>query len=205
MKLRNIIILLSVICAFFVPARMSAAETADQILAKCAQKVNSSPSISIKFVLSFDNNKLPCDLLISKDKYHLSSNGMQVWYDGKTQWTYINDTKQLSITEPTTDELLESNPFAILNHYKKAYSCKRLSGKGLEIQLTAKSKASSIQKAVVSIDPRTYLPSKVVVTISNGKIMTAAAGTTTIGKLLPAKTFIYNKAKFPAKETIDLR
>lgn len=205
MKIKRLIYLFAIVCAVFMATSASAAETADQILAKCAQKVNNTPSISIKFVLSYDNNMLPCNLVISKDKYHLSSKDMQVWYDGRTQWTYLIATQQLSITEPTPDELMESNPFAILNHYKKSYTSKKANGKGLNIELTAKSKANSIQKAVVSINPKTYLPNKVTITLSNGKTLTASAGTVTEGKLLPSKTFKYDKVPYPAKEITDLR
>lgn len=205
MKLQRLIYLLTIVCATFVASGAYAAETADQILAKCAQKVNNTPSISMKFVLSFDNNQLPCNLVISKEKYHLSSKDMQVWYDGVTQWTYLTATQQLSITEPTPDELMECNPFAILNHYKKAYTSKKIVGKGLNIELTAKATANSVQKAVISINPKTNLPSKVTITLSNGKTLTATAGTVLEGKLLPSKTFKYDKVPYPAKEITDLR
>jgi len=205
MKIKNIIYLIALFVAILVPAVAHAADSADQILAKCAAKVNGAPSISVKFTLEYGNKRMPCDLLISKEKYHMSSNDMKIWYDGATQWTYLIAGKQLSITEPTAEELLESNPFAILNHYSKAYSCKKLAGNGINIQLTAKSKASSIRKAVVSINPKTYLPTKVVVTLSNGQTMSASAVSTEIGKLLPSKTFVYNEKALPAKETVDLR
>lgn len=205
MKIKKITYLFVLLIALFVPAVAQAAESADQILAKCAAKVNGAPSISVKFTLEYGNKRMPCNIVISKDKYHLSSNDVKVWYDGTTQWTYLIAGKQLSITEPTAEELLESNPFAILNHYSKAYSCKKLAGSGINIQLTSKSKAGSIRKAVVSINPKTYLPTKVVVTLSNGQTMSASAGSAVIGKLLPSKTFVYNEKAFPAKETADLR
>lgn len=205
MKLKSFILFLFATIVVLVPANIHAADSAEKILSKCAAKVNESPSISIKFTLTYSNQMLPCDIIISKNKYRLSSKEMQVWYDGTTQWTYITSNKQLSITEPTMDELLESNPFAIINNYAKAYTSKVLNSKDLKVELTAKSKSSSISKAVVSINAATYLPSKIEVTLSNGTTMTATAGTTTIGKLLPVSTFIYNKAKFPAEEIVDLR
>lgn len=205
MKLKNLLFLTITALLLLFPGRAAAAESAEHILARCAKAINTAPSISLKFTLEFDKHILPCDLIMSKNKYRLSSKEMQVWYDGATQWTYLTANKQLSITEPTIDELLESNPFAIINNYSKAYTCRKLNGSEQRIELKAKSKATGIQNAIVTVNPKTNLPTKVVVTLSNGTSMTASAATTTVGKLPPSSTFIYNKDKFPAKEIVDLR
>ncbi len=187
------------------PSAASAAETAAQILAKCATKVNNAPALTVKFRLTFGNGHSDCTMTMAKEKYRLSSKEMEVWYDGSTMWTYSTASKELSITDPTDDELLECNPFAILNGVTKVYNAHRLKGQSYEIELTAKAKGSTIRKAVVSINPKTYLPTKLVVTLSNGRTFSAAVTSSAVGKAVPASTFIYNKSKFPAKETIDLR
>lgn len=206
MKISRFYILIMLLFASVaLPATSHAAEAAAQIIAKCAAKVSASPSIKFKFTLQYGERTSPCDITVAKQRYRMSSPEMEVWYDGTTQWTYASAQKELSITEPTADELLECNPFAILNHYSKAYTCRRLPGKGLDIELNAKSSASTVRKAVVSIDPKTYLPQKLVVTLSNGRTFTATVGTATVGKALPASYFVYDKVKFPAAETVDLR
>jgi len=43
---------------------------------------------------------------------------MQAWFDGKTQWAYMAQNNEVSITEPTEKELAETNPMAILSGYK---------------------------------------------------------------------------------------
>lgn len=193
------------LAALALPAAGGAAETASQIIAKCAAKVSASPSIKFKFTLQYGERTSPCDITVARQRYRMSSPEMEVWYDGTTQWTYAKAQKELSITEPTADELLESNPFAILSHYDKVYKCRRLSGKGLSIEMTARSAASTVRKAVVNIDSATYLPQKLIVTLSNGRTFTASVGTATVGKELPASYFIYDKKQYPAVETVDLR
>lgn len=205
MKMKQLIVLILAIAMSALGLSAKGAETAASVLSKCAAKVSAAPSVEFKFVLSYGDTHTPCSILISKDKYRLSSGQMEVWYDGATQWTYATAQKELSITDPTPDELLECNPFAILNNYSKAYTCRRLSGPDHQIELVSKSKSATVRKAVMTVDPKTYLPSKLVVTLSNGRTFSAEVGTATIGKTMPSTAFKYDKAKFPASEIVDLR
>lgn len=189
------------ICAL----NVSAVETAEQILTRCAGKFMSAPSLTLDFTLSVGVNRSNCRLTVSRDKYRLSSPDLEVWYDGATQWAYSTSDKEVSITDPTEEELMESNPFAIVTNYKKSYTCRRLSGDKNEIELVAKSKMATVRKAVVTIDGRTWLPTKLIVTMANGRTFAATVTSAAEGKALPSTTFIYNKEKYPAKTIIDLR
>jgi outer membrane lipoprotein-sorting protein len=202
MKLfRQILILL---LAAITPCAL-AAETASDIIGKCAKRVNGAACIDVAFTINASGNKQNCSMKIAKQKYRMSVPGMEVWYNGSTQWTYTTDKKQLTITDPTADELMETNPFAILNSYAGNYTCKRLADKGTVIELTAKSKASNIRRAVVTINTANYMPSKLVVTMANGHTFTATVTSLKIGSAANASDFVYNKAKYPASETNDLR
>lgn len=183
------------------------AESAASILTRCATKVNNAASINAKFYLTAGTERYDCQMTIAKQKYTLSTPQMHVWYDGTTQWTYATGTAELSITEPTSDELLESNPFAILNYYSKTYTCRKLASEdGMNrVELVAKSKSATVRKAVVTVNPKIDLPVKVIMTLSNGRVITATVTAISVGKAKPASTFIYNKSKFPAKEIVDLR
>lgn len=205
MKTTRLASFLLILAALLAPSSVSAVETAAQILSKCAAKVNGAPSLTMQFRLEFNGGHSDCTMTLAKEKYRLSASEMEVWYDGTTQWTYANANKELSITEPTADELLECNPFTILNGFSKIYDCRRLKGPDYEIELTSKVKGSAVRKAVVTINTKTYLPTKLVVTLANGRTFSATVTSSSIGKAVPASTFIYNKAKFPAKEIVDLR
>lgn len=196
-----LLFVLSVICT----ANVYAVETAEQILSRCAAKISNAPSVTIKFSLAFGDKRSNCELIIAKNKYRLSSDEIEVWYDGATQWSYSSQDKEVSITEPTDEELLESNPFTIISNYKTAYTYRRLAGDKNEIELVAKNKMSVVRKAVITIDEKTSLPSKLIVTMSNGHTFSANVTSAVEGKALPSSTFIYNKEKYPAQTTIDLR
>lgn len=205
MMFRRLAYVMIVLTALLSATNLFAVETAEQILEKCASKINKAPSIDLKFTVASGAEKLNCELIISREKYRLSSSELEVWFDGKTQWAYSPQNKEVSITEPTVEELLESNPFAIINNYKSEYSFRRLAGDKNEIELVAKNKMSSIRKAVITIDGKTYLPSKLILTLSNGRSLSATVTSASEGKALPSSTFIYNKDKYPATTLIDLR
>ena len=185
--------------------KCEAVETAEQLIERCASKINKAPSMTIKFNLSFGDKKSDCQLIVSREKYRLSSSDIEVWFDGTTQWSYSSADREVSITEPTIDEQLECNPFAILNNFKSAYNVRRLSGEKNEIEMTAKNKMSTVRKAVITINGTTGLPSKLVVTMSNGRTFSAVVTSAVEGKRLPSTTFVYDKAKYPANTVVDLR
>jgi outer membrane lipoprotein-sorting protein len=55
---------------------------------------------------------------LKANKFFLEVDDMKVWFDGKTQWAYVPQSNEVSITEPTENELAETNPLAILQSYK---------------------------------------------------------------------------------------
>lgn len=205
MKIQRLLLifLLLPLCAAAQSRGMSAVKALD----KCAAKINAAPSLTAKFTLAAGTGRYACDMTLSKQRFHLKMPQMEVWFDGTTQWAYGVKSQELSVSEPTADELLESNPFAILNHYSKAYNCRMLQSEGGKtvVELVPKAAAvSSLRKAVVAIDPKTWLPSKITVTLSNGRTFTATVGSISQGKQLPQSRFTFDK-KLKVAETIDLR
>lgn len=195
--------------AAVIPFGGFAAETASQAIARVAKTVNDAASLAVKLKITSAGETSDLSMTISRQRFALSSGVIKVWYDGTTQWTYAEKSRELNISEPTAEELLECNPFAILNHYATAYNVRSLKSeqKGITtLELTPKAKSgSSIRRTVVSINSSTHLPTKMIMTMSNGKVLNISITSITKGNALPASTFVYNKQKFPASEVVDLR
>lgn len=206
MTLRKILLLL--ILPLSLAASAAKPESATAVLARCAARVNSARSLSARFNLTAGPNSYPCSMTLAKQKFVLDTPQMKVWYDGATQWVYDTSAQRLSITEPTADELLETNPFAILNHYSRSYTCRLLkSSPGTRaVELTPKTPATaSVRSAVVTVSDKTDLPSRIVVTLTDGSTLSASLVKAEMGKAMPASAFVYDKAKYKATEIIDLR
>lgn len=183
----------------------SAATSAEQLMARCAKAVNDAPSLSFNFTLSIGQSTSTCTMTVARQRFVMQSPDMTVWYNGSTQWTYIASDRELSITEPTADELLECNPFAIVNYYSQLYNVRSIEGKANTVELTPKRAGTSIRRATVTINPDTSLPAAINATLANGHTFSVKVTSATRGANLTASTFIYNKTTHPAVITNDLR
>ena len=201
---RITIVLLGLFSAIL-PA-IGATPTAASQLEKCAAAIKNASSLKIDFLLGSAGQQVSMKMVISGSKFTLDGAGMKLWYDGKTQWTYLSEYRELNINEPTSEELLEINPFSIVNNWQKHYTARRLEDKSPVIELVPrKGMVTNIRKAVVTFDVKTNLPSKLVITLSDGRTMTAVVTNITTGAAMKPSDFVYDKTKYPASEVIDLR
>lgn len=56
-------------------------------------------------------------ITLKGDKFHITLGGNETKFDGKTQWLFVSDHNEVSITEPTQDELKEISPLAMIEYY----------------------------------------------------------------------------------------
>ena len=53
----------------------------------------------------------PGTIIMHGDKFRLEMFGLEAAFDGKTMYMYSGETDELTLTNPTEQELLEANPF----------------------------------------------------------------------------------------------
>ncbi|MDO4191242.1 MAG: outer membrane lipoprotein carrier protein LolA [Bacteroidales bacterium] len=56
-----------------------------------------------------------------KEKFYYHLADVEMFYDGKTEWTYIRDLNEVSITEPTAEELGNDSPMMMMRGYGKSH------------------------------------------------------------------------------------
>ena len=56
------------------------------------------------------------------EKFVLECAGVKSWFDGKTLWSYIEDSEEVNISTPTPEELQSINPYAMLGIYKTGFN-----------------------------------------------------------------------------------
>lgn len=205
---KSILIAILAIFVGFTARAVRHVETAAHVMGACAAKIDKAPSVSAKFTLTAGGQKLACALTVAKQKYAMVTPQVRIWYNGLTQWVYNSQTHEVTVSEPTSDEIMETNPFSILNSYAKAYDCRLLKAQPGEkvVELTPKNtKNASVRTATVHIDSKTSLPTKITVTMPDGKVVNAQVTSCAVGKALPPQAFMFNKADYKISETIDLR
>lgn len=60
-------------------------------------------------------------LKLKGNKFTLSTEELELFFDGKTQWTLMKELNEVSISEPTKEEMLQLNPILIVNEFGKTH------------------------------------------------------------------------------------
>ena len=198
--------LVALMAAAFLSA--AAADSADAILRRASAAVKAAPSVEAAFVIAGADGPVRGTLTVAGSKFALLTPQMGVWFDGRTQWTLMRENGELSITEPTVSELMESNPFTIINHYANYYKARRIADRNgdFRVELTpVATSGSPISRAVIQIRKSDNLPCGVDVTFSNGSAIKVGTEKVAVGRRHPDAFFRHDKKKYPANEIVDLR
>lgn len=92
-------------------AAFAAVNAAETLLSKVKAKFSASPSIEATFTINGGDGPVQGSATMAADRYFMTTPVLTVWYDGRTQWTFLKSSGEVSITEPTVEELMASNPF----------------------------------------------------------------------------------------------
>lgn len=189
--------------ALIVAAVAAGAQTADRLMADAAAKFAAAGSVDIAFTTTADNGPVAGTLSMQQRAYTLTSAPMSIWYDGNTQWVYVPSNQEISITTPTPEELLESNPFMLISSYRKLY--KLTKGSGRTVILTPKSPSqSSLRQASITFAADGW-PSKIDAVFDSGARLQVNIGKITTGKAKALTAYRLDPKRYPAAELIDLR
>lgn len=177
---------------------------AQEILDKTATALKETGGIRISF--GGTNNGI---LLLKGKKFYLNSGGIQSWFDGKTQWSYLENSEEVNISNPTQEELQTINPYTLLSFYKYGYNykyngIKNCNGKkGYEIILIPEKKQDIA--SITLFITQTYQPLYIKVEQTNQLVNEIIIYSFLIDQPLDDIVFKFDKRKFPNAEIIDLR
>ncbi len=107
----------------------------------------------------------------------LKTNGITTWFNGKTQWTYVEENEEINISNPTEEELQSINPYSFINLYKKGFNYAlqgESSHKGkavYKILLTPEDKTQDITQITLQIEQKSYQPVTIQVKSKKGEEM----------------------------------
>lgn len=181
------------------------AESAKSILDKAAATVSNPNGVQANFqMMSKQYGSTSGTISIKGRKFHASTPQAIVWFDGKTQWTYMKNNDEVNVSNPTEEELQAINPYNFINIYKKGFklSSKKVNN-SYEVHLKATDKKRKIQEMYIIVDQQSYRPTHVKM-YQNGKwsvLLISSLKSTSISDDL----FQFNAKDFPQAEIIDLR
>ena len=112
-------------------------------------------------------------LAMRDEKFALEFIGIEAAYDGQTLYMYSEDTEELTLSTPTEEELVQTNPFL----YARAllplceYAEKAVGDK-TQITMTPRDQSLGINKFVLRLVTTTLLPVAAEIHESDGKVTT---------------------------------
>ncbi|MEA4986359.1 Outer-membrane lipoprotein carrier protein [bioreactor metagenome] len=83
-----------------------------------AQAVRSEFILKISEKNGVNSQQISGTIVLNANRFFLKTDELTVWFDGKTQWAYLENSDEVNITEPTAEELAAINPVTIISAFK---------------------------------------------------------------------------------------
>lgn len=180
------------------------AQTAKSVLDKAAAHITVKEGVKANFKMTGSMGNTSGSILIKGRKFHATTPVATVWFDGKTQWTYMKNNEEVNVSTPTEAQLQAINPYNFINLYKNGYDYTlNKSGRDYIVHLTAISKDKKIKELFITVDKKSYHPTQV--KLLQGKKWIVFDITDLKQQNISDSQFRFNAKDFPKAEVIDLR
>ena len=180
------------------------AQSAKSVLDKAAASVTVASGVKANFRMTTTTGNTSGTIAIKGKKFYATTPQAKIWFDGKTQWTYLKNNDEVNVSNPTEAQLQAINPYNFINLYKKGYKATlNSSGSSHVVHLTATSPERKINELFITIDKKSYHPTQV--KLLQGKKWTVFDITDLKKQSTPDSEFRFNAKDFPQAEVIDLR
>jgi outer membrane lipoprotein-sorting protein len=195
------------ICFLIAATLISAAtiaQTAKSVLDKAAANITVKSGVQAKFKMTGSMGNTSGTIAIKGRKFHATTPQAIVWFDGKTQWTYMKNNDEVNVTTPTESQLQAINPYNFINLYKNGYDATlNSSGKDYVVHLTASTKDKKIRELFITVNKSSNTPTQV--KLLQGTKWTIFDISDLKKQSVPDSQFRFNAKDFPQAEIIDLR
>ena len=182
----------------------SFAQSAKAVLDKAAATITAQSGVKANFKMTTANGSTSGTIAIKGKKFYATTPQAKVWFDGKTQWTYLKNNDEVNVSNPTEAQLQAINPYNFINLYKHGYSyTMNTAGNDYVIHLTASNADRKIKELFISVNKKTYQPKQV--KMLQGKKWTTFDINSIKKESIPDSQFRFNAKDFPQAEVIDLR
>jgi outer membrane lipoprotein-sorting protein len=123
----------------------------------------------------------------------------------------VYKNKEVNVTNPSTSELQNINPYYILSIYQRGFDYKmgpssKCGGKAAkEVILTSQNKRQSISQITIFVSPSDYSPLSISIVRRDGSRNDLSISGYRTKQALSDGMFEFNRKDFPKVEVVDLR
>ena len=193
-----------------------AQDRADGLLQKSILLLEESNGIQAKFTStlrfsSSEENSSSGEIYLKKERFKIVTPRSISWFDGTTLWSYVSSNEEVTISEPTTEELNEMNPYALISNYKQKYTAHYQGEEVLHqektycIELTPQDSESDFSSIKVYLRVKDLQPLFITSRLKNGDNGTISIDTFHATEKLSNAFFHFSVKEYPTAELIDMR
>lgn len=180
------------------------ASQARSILDKAASVIGRKGGATANFSISGKYGNSSGTIAIKGNKFRATTPDAIVWYDGKTEWTYIKKNEEVNVSTPTEAQQQAMNPYKFITIYKNGFNLSMTStASDHNIHLVAQNQSRTIKEMYIIVDKRTNLPKQVKMRQQNGWSTINISNFKAVNQ--SDATFRFNSKDFSHAEVIDLR
>jgi outer membrane lipoprotein-sorting protein len=194
-------------------------QKAKSILENVTKTTQSFQSIQATFDYIMDNKKEGIhevnkgEIIMKGEKYQLKlpQLGLEVYCDGKNVWSYMKDANEVSITSMEDETAEMMNPSKLFTIYEKGFNYQfvqetTVGGKQVYvIDLFPQTKETEYSKIRVQIDKQQMLIKSAEMIGKEGNNYTVRIDNLKTNVQADDRTFVFDAAKHPGVEEVDLR
>ena len=213
------LILISLFSVFVLTGYSQQDTKAKEILEKVTKTMQSLTSLDAKFSYEMENkvenvkDKSVGSIVLKGKKYKLNipQLGTQMICDGKTIWTYMVNSNEVTIADldESTDELMD--PAKIFTIYEKGFNYKFLNESvdaGVpvyNIELTPQKPSGDIQKIKLMIDKQKMLIHGAIMNGKDGNVINVIVTQLKTDGSYADADFVFDTKKYKGIEVVDMR
>jgi outer membrane lipoprotein-sorting protein len=180
------------------------AQDARKVLDKAAATVSNKDGVKADFKITTAQGTITGNIAVKGQKFYATTMHAMMWFDGKTQWTYMKKNDEVNVNNPSESEIQAINPYNFINMYKKGYkTTMTTAANSYTVHLTATDAKRQVQELFITVDKKSYHPTQV--KMLKGKNWTTFDISNLKAEKLADALFSFNSKDFPSAEVIDLR
>jgi outer membrane lipoprotein-sorting protein len=179
------------------------AQTPMTVLDAVAADYNKRGDVEIVFTL---NSLSKGAIKLSGQKFNITVDGMIMWFNGTTLWTYVEENQEVNVTNPTDAEIAKINPYAFVSMYKSGYRAEfDKTETGLHhVVLKSTDAKKSFKQINLRISKTDNKLMSVVLTTRKDTLLVIDIDSYKYMKFDDSK-FVFNAKDYPGVDVIDLR
>ena len=198
-----------IIAIIFSAIIMNGQETAQGILNDAVSHFKKDAMVAANIQIHSANGVSNGELIVYGNRFKISSPSFKCWFNGKVQWSYSTATDEVNITNPTTEELQTTNPYAIIDGTKSNYKSTLIASKKKDeyiVNLSPINTKQQIKDIRLYIAKSSLRLTKVIVVMKDKSTYTSLISNYRSDCKYPQSIFNFNKKEVPnGTHIVDLR